>query len=47
MKPNAEYVYDFFTDKGWAENAVAAILGNMQTESNINPGIWQSLREGK
>lgn len=28
----------------WSVNALAAILGNMQSESNINPGIWESLK---
>lgn len=28
---------------GWTDNAVAAVLGNMQTESSINPGIWEGL----
>lgn len=28
---------------GWTENAVAAMAGNMQTESSINPGIWENL----
>lgn len=26
----------------WTVNAIAAILGNMQAESTINPGRWQS-----
>lgn len=25
------------------DNAIAGMLGNMQTESSINPGIWESL----
>lgn len=33
-------------NKGWSAEAVAAILGNMESESTINPGIWQSLDEG-
>ena len=32
--------------KGWTLNAIGGILGNMEKESNINPGLWQSLKEG-
>lgn len=31
---------------GWSKNAICSMLGNMQRESTINPGIWQSLDEG-
>lgn len=40
---NAELVWKYFEPKGWTLNAVAAILGNMEKESTINPGIWESL----
>lgn len=30
----------------WSPNGLAAILGNMQAESTINPGIWEGLNEG-
>lgn len=43
MTPNALYIYDFLTECGWTKNAVCGMLGNMQTESTINPGIWQNL----
>ncbi|WP_010250264.1 phage tail tip lysozyme [Acetivibrio cellulolyticus] len=46
MKVNAQYILDYLRAKGWSKNAVCAMLGNMQTESNMNPGIWQSLKEG-
>lgn len=42
MKVNAVYIYKAFKDKGWTLNAVAGMLGNMQRESTINPGIWQN-----
>lgn len=29
--------------KGWTKNAISAMLGNMQDESGINPGIWEML----
>lgn len=45
MKVNALYIADYLTARGWTLNAVAGMLGNMQTESTINPGIWQNLDE--
>lgn len=44
MRGNAIEVYNYFTEKGWTLNAIAGILGNMEKESNINPGLWQSLK---
>lgn len=46
MKINAAYIWGYLSKRGWSMNAVAGMLGNMQTESTINPGIWQSLQEG-
>ena len=46
MKNNAEIVYSYMLSKGWTINAICGMLGNMQSESGINPGIWQSLIEG-
>jgi murein DD-endopeptidase MepM/ murein hydrolase activator NlpD len=46
MVINAEYIMGFLLGKGWTKNAVAGMLGNMQTESTINPGIWQNLDSG-
>lgn len=46
MKVNAQYILNYLMSKGWTKNAVCGMLGNMQTESTINPGIWQSLAEG-
>lgn len=43
MKHNAKLVWQFFSARGWSINAVSAMLGNMETESTINPGIWESL----
>ena len=42
MKINAVYIYKALKDKGWTLNAVAGMLGNMQRESTLNPGIWQN-----
>lgn len=46
MENNAKYIWWWFQKKGWTLNACAALLGNMQAESTINPGIWQNLDEG-
>lgn len=46
MKINARYIYQYFTSNGWTLEAIAGMLGNMQTESTINPAIWQSLDYG-
>ena len=43
MQNNADIMYSFFTDYGWTVNAIAAMFGNMQTESTLNPGIWEGL----
>lgn len=43
MENNAIMVWNYFGSRGWTLNAVCAMLGNMQTESTINPGIWESL----
>lgn len=45
MTTNAQYILNYLRDRGWTKNAVCGMLGNMQTESTINPGIWQSLKE--
>lgn len=42
METNATYIYSFLTAKGWSINAIAAVLGNMNAESTLNPGRWQS-----
>lgn len=42
MEMNATYIYSALASKGWTVNAVAGMLGNMQAESSINPGRWQS-----
>lgn len=46
MTENAEYILSYLLKKGWTKQAVCGMLGNMETESTINPGIWQGLQEG-
>ena len=48
MQINARYIAGEFIKKhGWSLNAVAGMLGNMQAESTINPGIWQQLKDDR
>ena len=42
METNAAYIYSALTDAGWTPEAIAGILANMQHESALNPGRWQS-----
>ena len=46
MTINAQYILNYLVARGWTKEAVCGMLGNMQTESTINPTIWQSLNEG-
>lgn len=43
MQQNATNVFNWAYLQGWSYNAIAAILGNMESESNINPQLWESL----
>lgn len=43
MKNNALLIARIFLRKKWSLQAIAAMLGNMQVESTINPLIWQDL----
>lgn len=40
---NAQIIMDNRIDNGWTKEAVSGMLGNMQIESTINAGIYQSL----
>lgn len=46
MLVNAQYITKYFVLNGWTLNAIAGILGNMQAESSLNPGRWQSENVG-
>lgn len=39
---NARYIALRLFDYGWSKNAISALLGNMEAESGLNPGRWQS-----
>ena len=45
MQNNAYIIYSRYYNT-WTLNAIAGLLGNMETESTINPGVWQNLNEG-
>lgn len=46
MTVNATYIMSEMTSMGWSKNAVAGMLGNMEVESTINPGLWEGRNEG-
>ena len=33
-------------NKGWSKEAISGMMGNIQKESTVNPGIWQNLTVG-
>lgn len=45
MQENAQLFRDRMQDYGFTIESICGMLGNIQTESTINPGIWQSLKE--
>ena len=40
---NAREVARYAQQEHWSKTALCAILGNMEAESGINPGIWENL----
>lgn len=47
MTTNAKYVCNYLMGQGFTKNAACGVLGNMQQESGINPGIWQVFNDTK
>lgn len=41
MQNNAIIFYEYFIALGWTAECIAGMLGNIQVESTINPGLWQ------
>lgn len=41
MTENARIIYTTLLSNGWSHNAICALLGNIQLESSINPGVIQ------
>ena len=46
MENNARIFNEKMSEAGFSINAIAGMLGNIQKESSINPGIWQNLTVG-
>lgn len=42
MQNNAKCVWGYLHAKGWSLQAVCGMLGNMQSESTINPNRWET-----
>lgn len=38
---NAAYITDKFRGYGWSDPAIAAMLGNFESESQMNPALWE------
>lgn len=43
---NAKEFYNYMLSHGFNVYAVCAMLGNIQVESGVNPGIWENLNKG-
>lgn len=43
---NAVYIYFYLYLSGWSVNAICGVLGNMEHESVLNPGIWEGNNVG-
>lgn len=41
MTANAKYVLDYLCQKGFTKEAACAVIGNMQAESDVDPGVWE------
>lgn len=39
MLVNAKYIYNYFIKRGWTPQAICGMLGNMERESTLNPGL--------
>lgn len=46
MHDNAQYIAYSLTEANWSKEAIAGILGNMESESTMSPCLWQDLSEG-
>ena len=43
MEVNARYIYNYLSKKSFTKKAICGILGNMESESTINPAVWQKM----
>lgn len=42
MEGNVDIIYAYFHNLGWNDMPIAAMLGNMQVESQMNPAQWEN-----
>lgn len=42
---NAWYIYNSLKAKGWSVNAIAGLCGNVQAESQFNPGVYEGWKK--
>ncbi len=45
MTDNARYICNYLMGQGFTKNAACGVLGNMQRESSINPGLWSKFND--
>ncbi len=41
QKSNAKYIYKYLSNLSWTKESICALLGNVQQECQLNPGVWQ------
>lgn len=46
MQNNATELFNYLNPLGWTVNCIAAMLGNIEIESTVNPGLWEGRHEG-
>lgn len=46
MKVNAQYILNYLRYRNWTKEAICGMLGNMEVESYINPGVWYNCQYG-
>lgn len=39
---NVRIIYSYFNNLGWLNNPIAAMLGNMELEGQMNPAQWEA-----
>lgn len=42
---NATYIYERLIARGFTKRAACGVLGNIQKECGVNPGVWQVLND--
>lgn len=42
MTGNAQIILDTMLGYGWTKESICGMLGNIQSESTMNPGLWES-----